>query len=117
MQLLILLKIAKFDYERLKETKTKLSKQIPALNKAGKKEEAAKVVEESKEVGKKIDEQQVVRDKLEALQKKKLGSIGNIVAKDVVISKDEANNEVVRTWGKPSDLEVTGEELGKLHHH
>ena len=56
MQLLILLKLAKFDYERLKETKSKLSKQIPALNKAGKKEEAAKVVEESKEVGKKIDE-------------------------------------------------------------
>ena len=117
MQLLILLKLAKFDYERLKETKSKLSKQIPALNKAGKKEKAAKVVEESKEVGKKIDEQQVVRDKLEALQKKKLGSIGNIVAKDVVISKDEANNEIVRTWGEPSDLEVTGEELGKLHHH
>ena len=39
------------------------------------------------------------------------------MAKDVVISKDEANNEVVRTWGKPSDLEVTGEEVGKLHHH
>lgn len=117
MQLLILLNLAKFDFERLKETKTKLSKQIPALNKAGKKEEAAKVVEESKEVGKKIVEQEAVKDKLEAIQKKKLGSIGNIVAKDVVISKDEANNEVVRTWGKPSDLEVTGEELGKLHHH
>ena len=47
----------------------------------------------------------------------KLSKIGNIVAKDVIISKDEANNEVVRTWGKPSDLVVNGEELGKLHHH
>jgi seryl-tRNA synthetase len=58
-----------------------------------------------------------VKDKLEAIQKKKLGSIGNIVAKDVVISKDEANNKIVRTHLEKSDLEVTGEELGKLHHH
>lgn len=48
---------------------------------------------------------------------KKLGTIGNIVADDVVISKDEALNEVVREWGTKSDIVVTGEELGKLHHH
>lgn len=74
-------------------------------------------MEESKEVGKQIVDLEKVRDELEVLCKKKLGTIGNIVADSVVISKDEANNEVVKTWGKPSDLEVTGEELGHLHHH
>ena len=49
---------------------------------------------------------------------KKLGTIGNIVHKDVYISKNEDYNETVRTWGeKPKDLVVNGEELGKLHHH
>ena len=48
---------------------------------------------------------------------KKLSTIGNIVADDVVISKDEANNKVERTWGTKSDIVVNGEELGKLHHH
>ena len=36
----------------------------------------------------------------------------------VIISKDEANNKVERTWGTPNkDLVVDGETLGKLHHH
>ena len=94
-----------------------MSKSVGALNKAGKKEEAQKVIAQSKEYDAKLQAQEKVRDDLQETMTKKLGSIGNIVASDVVISKDEANNEVVKTWGTPSDLEVTGEELGKLHHH
>ena len=33
------------------------------------------------------------------------------------VSKTEDDNKVIRTWGVPSELKVTGEELGKLHHH
>lgn len=33
------------------------------------------------------------------------------------IFKDEDHNEIVDTWGEPNKLEITGEELGKLHHH
>ena len=43
--------------------------------------------------------------------------IGNVIYHDVPISKDEANNKVVSTWGKPSELVVDGKTLGHMHHH
>ena len=47
-----------------------------------------------------------------------LGKIGNIVDSSVPVSKDEANNAVVRTWGEPrKDIVPDGSKLGKLHHH
>ena len=48
---------------------------------------------------------------------KLLGKIGNIVHTDVPISKDEANNVVVRTHGEKSTIIADGSELGKLRHH
>lgn len=36
---------------------------------------------------------------------------------DVPISKDEANNAVVSTWGEIPELKVDGKTLGHLHHH
>jgi seryl-tRNA synthetase len=53
----------------------------------------------------------------ETLIHKKVGIIGNVIAPDVPISKDEADNAIVRTWGTPSTLEVDGITLGQLHHH
>jgi seryl-tRNA synthetase len=46
-----------------------------------------------------------------------LGKIGNIVHTDVIISQDEANNKVMRTWGTPSTIVADGSECGKLRHH
>jgi len=49
---------------------------------------------------------------------KLLNKIGNLVHSAVPISKDEANNKVVRTFGEPKrDLIADGSELGKLRHH
>lgn len=48
---------------------------------------------------------------------KKLNSIGNIVAPDVPVSKDEKDNAVVSTWGEVPELKVDGKTLGHLHHH
>lgn len=49
---------------------------------------------------------------------KLLGKIGNIVGDKVEIHNNEDFNKVERTWGTPNkDLKVTGETLGKLHHH
>lgn len=48
----------------------------------------------------------------------KLNLIGNIVGPDVIISKTEDDNKVVRTFGEiPKDLIVDGKTLGKMHHH
>jgi seryl-tRNA synthetase len=40
-----------------------------------------------------------------------------MVYDNVPISKDEADNAVISTWGQPSDLKVDGKTLGHLHHH
>merc|ERR1712151_1253729 len=94
---------AKYTLDNLKKEKNEVSKQYKGAD-AKKKEELGK---RSKEIGTEIAEQEKkTREALE-LAEKKLKLIGNIVAKDVVISKDEANNQVVRTWGKPNkDLVV-----------
>ena len=112
------LSLAKYEMDKLNKKVNDISKAIgDQMKKSKGKANVDKEKAESKEVGIEIEKQkQVVKD-LEAEIAKKLGTIGNIVADDVVISKDEANNEVVRTWGTKSDIVVNGEELGKLHHH
>jgi seryl-tRNA synthetase len=54
---------------------------------------------------------------LETTLTTKLKSIENMVYDNVPISKDEADNAVISTWGHPSDLKVDGKTLGHLHHH
>ena len=49
---------------------------------------------------------------LETILHKKLNTIGNIVASDVPISKDEEHNTTYSTWGQPSTLVVDGNTLG-----
>lgn len=48
-----------------------------------------------------------------------VNKIGNLVHDSVVIAKDEAQNEIVKTWGTIPDIKVT--ELpgkpGRAHHH
>ena len=47
-----------------------------------------------------------------------LGKIGNIVHPDIIVSKDEDLNKIMRTWGEVDESKVVdGSELGKLHHH
>ena len=47
-----------------------------------------------------------------------LNKIGNILSADVVISKTEDDNKVIRTWGTVNkEFIVDGSQLGKLHHH
>lgn len=56
-------------------------------------------------------------EEIEGERTKKLNSIGNLVFEDVPISKDEANNKIVASWGEPSGLKIDGKTLGHLHHH
>lgn len=65
----------------------------------------------------KIEEAEKALVEAETLRTKKLNTIGNIVHSDVPISKDEALNAVVSTWGDIPELRVDGKTLGHLHHH
>ena len=73
-----------------------------------------------KEKGRIEGEQETTKKDLVETENKlsaKLNIIGNVIAADVPISNDEADNKVTSTWGKPSDLVVDGKTLGHLHHH
>jgi seryl-tRNA synthetase len=74
-------------------------------------------MEKSKEIKAKIDGAQQEASDLEKQRDSKLNLIGNILGPDVPRFKDEDNNEVKTKWGEPSDIEVDGQTLGKLHHH
>ena len=98
--------------------KGQISKAVAAKKKESKgKDPCTEEVAQSKAYDLEIEAQNKITTEVIAKIDKLLGSIGNIVHPEVVINKDEAFNKVMRTWGTPSELEVTGKELGKLHHH
>lgn len=68
-------------------------------------------------VKERIEETEKMLIEVESERTKKLNTIGNLVHDDVPISKDEANNAVVATWGEIPELKVDGKTLGHLHHH
>ena len=98
--------------------KGQISKAVAAKKKASKGQDpCTEEVAQSKAYDEEIEAQNKITTEVIAKIDKLLGSIGNIVHPEVIINKDEAFNKVMRTWGTPSELEVTGKELGKLHHH
>ncbi len=65
-----------------------------------------------------MDQQKKLSAEADAEKAKLLNKIGNILHPDVVISKNEDDNKVIRTWGTVNkEFIVDGSALGKLHHH
>ncbi|CAI4336997.1 ALH_1b_G0009150.mRNA.1.CDS.1 [Saccharomyces cerevisiae] len=95
----------RFELDELNKKFNKLQKDIGLKFKnkedaSGLLAEKEKLTQQKKELTEK--EQQEDKD-----LKKKVFQVGNIVHPSVVVSNDEENNELVRTW-KPEDLEVVG---------
>lgn len=104
--------------ESLKKQKNDISRTVAQKKKDSKgQDKCEEEIAQSKALDGKIEELEAARDKLEKDLAKELNKIGNIISPNVPISNTEDDNKVIRTWGVPTDLEVTGEELGKLHHH
>jgi seryl-tRNA synthetase len=104
--------------ESLKKQKNDISRTVAQKKKDSKgQDKCEEEIAQSKALDGKIEELEAARDKLEKDLAKELNKIGNIISPNVPISNTEDDNKVIRTWGVPSDLVVTGEELGKLHHH
>ena len=109
---------AKFEMESSKKQKNDISKIVAQKKKDSKgQDKCEEEIAQSKALDGKIEELEATRDTLEKALNKELNKIGNIISPNVPISKNEDDNKVIRTWGTPSDLVITGEELGKLHHH
>lgn len=110
---------AKFDIESLKREKNLISKTVADRKKASKgKDPCTEEVAASKALDGKITEQEEMTEKAVKDLEEKLGKIGNIAHKSVLVEKDEDKSPIVRTWGTPNaDIKVDGKTLGKLHHH
>ena len=95
------LRQAKFDHESFKKQKNDIGREVAKIKKESKgKDPCTELCAQSKEFDAKIEEEMKKKDQIEIDLEKMLKSIGNIVGPNVIASKDEANNEVVRTWGK-----------------
>lgn len=110
----------RFDLDELNKKLNKLQKEIGLKFKA--KEDASGLLAEKEKLTqekKDLTEKEQAEDKD---LKKKVYQVGNIVHPSVVVSNDEENNELVRTW-KPEGLESVGEQgsasgqVAKLSHH
>lgn len=104
--------------ETLKMEFNKVNKEIGDRKKASKGQDKCEdLMEKSGEIKKEIEIEGKNADSLVEQRNKKLNLIGNILGDNVPRFKDEDHNEVVRTWGEKSAIEVDGKTLGKLHHH
>ena len=110
----------RFELDELNKSLNKLQKEIGLKFKA--KEDASALLAEKDALTAKKKELTEKEQKEDEDLKKKVFSVGNIIHPSVVVSDDEANNELVRTW-KPEGLENVGPVASatgspaKLSHH
>ena len=64
----------------------------------------------------KIEAQEKIVEELEGQIKVSLKKIGNVIHESVPVSKDEADNGLVRTWGEAKKDWKIDSTLGNLHH-
>ena len=89
-----------YQMETLRMEFGKINKEIADKKKSSKgKDQCLDLCEKSKEKKAQIEKQQQEAEDYKSQVDKKLGSIGNVIHKDVPVFKDEENNKVTTTWG------------------
>jgi len=109
----------KYEEDLLRKNRNTISLKINELKKA--KKDAKKEIAKAKSIPDKINKIQLQRKKLEEQIKEIMYKIPNIIHKSVPIGKDESENVVIKTVGKPkkfafpvkSHVEL-GEKLGMM---
>lgn len=89
----------KFEEDRLRSDRNKVSHKINGLKKAGKK--ADKEIKEAKEIPEKIDRIQIKRKKLEVEIRGIMFKIPNMIHESVPIGKDDSENVELKKIGEP----------------
>ena len=107
--------------EQCKARRNELSQQVGALMKAGKKDEAAAIQEETRQLKDKLDSLDKSAAELDEQLRQSLARVPNLTRDEVPRGTSEADNIVVKTWGekKKFDFEPkphweVGENLGIL---
>ena len=109
----------KYDEDQLRKDRNTISLKINELKKA--KKDAKKEIAKAKNIPEKISKIQLQRKKLEEQIKEIMYKIPNIIHKSVPVGKNESENVVIKTVGKPkkfafpvkSHVEL-GEKLGMM---
>ncbi|NCO17913.1 serine--tRNA ligase [Candidatus Pacearchaeota archaeon CG1_02_30_18] len=91
----------KYDEDKLRSERNKISKQIADEMKAGKKKEAEKLKKEAKKIPEMIEKTEGKRKKLEEEIKLILYKLPNIIHDSVPIGKDENENVEIKKFGEP----------------
>ncbi len=105
-------KISTNQIDNLNRQKNLLQKEVTVFYKAKTPELAKEKLEQISQLETQVENEKLKKTRLFKEVNDKLGKIGNIVAPDVVVSKDEdADNQVIKTWGSIPD------QINKLNHH
>ena len=107
--------------DELKALRNQLSKAVAKLKSSGKKEEATKNIEESKDIGNKIKEYDDHLREIEGKQEEMVSQLPNIPSEQTPVGKDEKDNKEIMKWGHPKVFDFMpkphweiGPELGMM---
>ncbi len=107
--------------EQAKARRNELSQQVGALKKAGKNDEAAALMDETRALKDKLDELDRAATELDEQLRQSLARVPNLTRDEVPSGTSEADNKVVKTWGQPGKFDFqpkphweVGEALGIL---
>lgn len=103
-----------FQVNQLNRDINKIQKEIGLKMKN--KESAEELLAEKNTLTQKQEDLDVQRKELLQKLQVELRQIGNLLHPDVVISSDEANNKIIRTWGEIPPLKIT-QKPGACYHH
>ena len=94
--------------DELNAASNRISKEVGALMREGKKEEAEGKKAESRQIGEKIKAAEVRVEEMESEFRNILTRVPNLAHESVPVGKDEAANAEVRRWGTPRDFQAEG---------
>jgi seryl-tRNA synthetase len=107
--------------ETAKARRNELSQQVGALKKAGKHDEAAAVMDETRALKEKLDELDRAASEFDERLRQALARVPNLTRDEVPTGTSEADNKTVKTWGEPKKFDFqpkphweVGEALGIL---
>ena len=107
--------------EQCKARRNELSSQVGALKKAGKNDEAAAVMDETRTLKEKLDDLDKTAAELDEKLRQSLARVPNLTRDEVPVGLSEADNKTVRTWGEQKKFDFQpkphweiGEALGIL---
>jgi seryl-tRNA synthetase len=107
--------------EQLKARRNELSNQVGALMKAGKRDEAAAIQDETRQLKEKLDSLDKSAAELDDQLRLSLARVPNLTRDEVPVGASEADNKTVKTWGEQKNFDFTprphweiGESLGIL---